>query len=147
MKALQPSNYVLTLIKKFEGFRSKAYLCPAGIPTIGYGFTRGVKMGDVITLEQANDRLKAEVEDFANKLDNIISQQNVKLNQNQFDALVSFSYNIGLENFINSTLFKKLKVGDFLGASKEFEKWVFANKAKLNGLVARRKAERELFNS
>lgn len=144
---MQASNQVFMLLKKFEGFRSRAYLCPAGVPTIGYGFTKDVKLGDVMTQDQANERLKVEVSNFAKRMHNILSQYNIDVNQNQFDALVSFAYNVGLENFINSTLFKKLMNGDFVGASNEFSKWVFANKVKLNGLVIRRREERELFNS
>ena len=147
MKALQPSNYVLTLIKKFEGFSSKAYLCPSKVPTIGYGFTKGVQLGDVMTMEQADERLKAEVKDFAKGLNSALMSFDINVNQNQFDALLSFAYNVGLDSLLNSTLFKKLTKGDYKGASDEFGKWVYSNHVKLNGLVARRKAEKELFNS
>jgi lysozyme len=69
----------------------------------------------------------------------------VPLSQNQFDALVSFEYNVGYGNFSKSTLLRKLNLKDYIGASKEFDKWVYANKKKLTGLVKRRKSEKELF--
>lgn len=139
----------LNLIKQFEGFSSSPYLCPAGIPTIGYGNTfyedgTKVKLKDKpITEERATQLL----EFIANKTfsENINKVVKVPLNQNQFDALVSFSYNIGNKNFNWSTLLKKLNLSDYIGASQEFGRWNQAGGKILNGLVSRRQKEKELF--
>ena len=84
-----------TIIKRFEGCRLKAYKCPAGVWTIGYGRTQGVKQGDVITQEQADSWLRYDLKVFELHVKNNLKY---KLNQNQFDALVSFTYNCGLKN-------------------------------------------------
>ena len=132
----------IELIKQFEGLKLEAYLCPAGIPTIGYGHTAGVKMGQKITKEQADRMLADEYLDTEALVAKVVT---VPLKSNQLDALVSFVYNLGQGKLLGSTLRKKLNTGDYQGAAMEFDKWVFANGVKLNGLVARRKAERELF--
>ena len=132
----------IQLIKKFEGCSLKAYKCPAGIWTIGYGHTSGVKEGQTITKAQAEDLLKQDLKQFEVVVNNLV---NVSLNQNQFDALVSFCYNIGTGNIKNSTLLKLLNKGDHKGAAEQFERWVYAGAKKLNGLVKRRAAEKELF--
>ena len=92
------------LIKTFEGYRSEAYLCPAGRWTIGYGHTSGVEPGDTCTREEADEFLK---EDLINA-ENAVNAQNLDLSQTQFDALVSFVYNIGSGAFQDSTLLKLL---------------------------------------
>ena len=139
----------LNLIKEFEGFSSKPYLCPAKIPTIGYGNTY-YKDGKKVTL---SDKPISEIEatellsyvaqkDFGDKILQLIK---VPLNQNQFDALVSICYNIGMGNFSKSTLLKKINQSDFRGASLEFEKWNKAGGIVLDGLVKRRLKEKALF--
>ena len=134
------------LIKKFEGFRAVAYTCPAGVVTVGYGTTRingnSVKLGTKITSDEAEQFLEEDLKLFEDSINKLVS---TKLTQNQFDALVSFVYNVGIGNFKKSTLLKLLNKGDMTGASKEFLKWDKANGAPLPGLTRRRKAERELF--
>jgi len=134
----------LELIKKFETLRTEAYLCPAGIPTIGYGHTRGVSMGEKCTPQQADAWLHEDC-----RVAELTISANVKvlLSQNQFDALVSFIFNLGSGNFTGSTLLKKLNAGNYAGAADEFGKWVNAGSRKLTGLVRRRAAEKALFLS
>ena len=130
------------VIKHYEGLQLKAYKCPAGVWTIGYGHTRGVKECDVITEKQADLYLLDDLRDAENAV-NIHTK--VKLNQNQFDALVSFVYNLGSGNFKSSTLLKKLNAGDYIGAANEFKRWNKAGGKVLNGLVKRRASETNLF--
>lgn len=138
------SDNGLNLIKKFEGLRLKAYRCPAGKLSIGYGHTNNVKPDDVITEQEAVELLLTDLKQF----EGVINRSVLKtLNQAQFDACVSFVFNVGAGNFQKSTLLKKLNKGDFVGASLEFPKWVYSNKKKLAGLVKRREAERKLFIS
>lgn len=132
----------LKIIKDFEGLRLKAYKCSAGVWTIGYGHTSGVKEGDVITKEQAEKYLKKDVISFENTVNGVVK---VKLNQNQFDALVSLVFNIGSGAFKKSTLLKKLNAGDYDSASEQFLVWVKAGGQTLKGLVNRREQERALF--
>ncbi len=146
-----PSQKCIDIIKAFEGFRAKPYLCPAGIPTIGYGSTRysnnkPVSLNDpAISEETAALLMKATLEREYSPAVNRYVQ--VVINQNQFDALVDFAYNAGIGALKSSTLLKKLNKGDMAGAANEFEKWVHAGGKVLNGLVARRKKEKELFLS
>lgn len=139
---MQTSNNGINLIKRFEGLRLEAYRDSVGIPTIGYGHTHGVKMGDVITGAQADAFLR---EDLQVAELTINTNVKVKLTQSQFDALASFVFNLGSGNFVKSTLLKKLNTGDYAGAADEFGKWVNAGGKKLPGLVKRRAAEREEF--
>ena len=132
----------IELIKKFEGCKLKAYLCPAGVVTIGYGDTKNVSMGMTITQEEADRRLADRYLDFE---EGVLAMLKVSLNQNQLGALVSFAYNVGLNNLKNSTLLKKVNASDFEGASAEFGKWIYANKKPLPGLATRRLAEKALF--
>ena len=130
------------IVKQFEGLRLKAYLCPAGIPTIGYGHTQGVSLGMTCTNEQADEWLD---EDFFHAKNDVLAVVRIPLRENQLDALTSFVFNLGVRKLIQSTLLKKVNAGDFVGAGAEFDKWVFAAGKKLNGLIARRAAERTLF--
>jgi len=140
----------IKLIEKFEGFREKPYLCSAGVPTIGIGSTRyangaNVKLTDYpITLVQAKMLLAQTIKPFENAVNRYVQ---VKINQNQFDALVCFAYNVGWQALRTSTLLKKLNSGDIVGASNEFEKWNKAGGRKIQGLVNRRLAEKALFLS
>lgn len=132
----------INLIKKFEGFRPEAYLCPAGVWTIGYGFTESVKEGDRITLAEAETRLEMELSRFEACIDQSVR---VSLTLNQFSALVSFVFNIGCTAFKKSTLLKKLNAGDEALASREILRWNKANGKELPGLTKRRNAEFHLF--
>ncbi len=136
------------LIAKFEGFRSEPYLCPAGIPTIGYGTTHygatPVRLGDKpITEKEAMHIMKQDIDSMYGAFVN--RYVNADLTQNQYNALTSFVYNVGGGNFLKSTLLKKLNSGDHKGAADEFLKWDHAGHKKLAGLTKRRRAERELF--
>ena len=141
----------LNLIKEFEGLSLKPYLDVVKIPTIGWGNTY-YPDGKKVTL---NDKPISEIE--ATELLNYVAQKDfgdkilqlvkVPLNQNQFDALVSICYNIGMGNFSKSTLLKKINQGDFKGASLEFERWNKAGGVVLAGLVKRRLKEKALFIS
>jgi len=132
----------IDLIKDFEGCRLNAYLDAVGIPTIGYGSTDGVTMGDTITLEQAETLLLEDLERFERCVNDCVK---VEIDQNQYDALVSFSFNLGCQALRDSTLLKMVNSGNYPGAAKEFLRWVHAGKAVLPGLVARRRAESDLF--
>lgn len=133
----------IDFIKKEEGLVLNAYLCPANVWTIGYGHTNGVKKGDKVTEEQAEDFLVNDLlysERVVNKM------VKVKLNQNQYDALVSFVFNVGSGNFINSTLLKKLNAGaNSDEICVELRRWIFSKGRKLPVLVARRQRECELY--
>ena len=137
------SNDGLKLTERFESCRLKAYLDTGGVPTIGYGHTRGVKLGDTCTQEQAEEWLRQDVqvaEDAVNKF------TKVELTQGQFDALVDFTFNVGVAAFLHSTLLKKLNSGDYKGAEAELDRWVKDNGKVLAGLQKRRDAEQELFD-
>lgn len=139
---MKTSQRGIDLIKKFEGLELKAYLCPANVWTIGYGTTSNIKEGDIIDEETAELFLKKDVIRFENNVNTYVK---VELSQNEFDALVSFTYNLGGGALKRSTLLKKLNEKNYTGASKEFDKWVKAGGRVLRGLVKRRKAERRLF--
>lgn len=134
----------LNLIKEFEGLRLVAYKCPAGVWTIGYGHTYNVKEGDAITEAKATKFL---LDDISNAVDIVSgSTMDVELTQNQFDALVSFTYNVGVKNFSDSTLLRKVKLNpNDPTIANEFKKWIYTGKEVLSGLVRRRKAESELY--
>ena len=144
------------LIKRFEGLITHSYLCPANKLTIGFGHCgEDVKQGMVITEKEAENLLKKDLRKFESKLNFCLEQDHITLNQNQFDACISFIFNLGFSAFIFSTLYKKLKAGDFDGASDEFLKWFYITKnvngervkIRLKGLETRRNAERDLFLS
>lgn len=147
---MQISEKGLNLIKSFEGLMLNPYLCSAGKPTIGWGSTyypdgKKVTLQDKeITEEKAFEILEYIAnKDFGSNINKVVK---VPLNQNQFDALVSFAYNIGNANFNWSTLLKKLNKSDYIGASNEFLRWNYSNGKVLNGLTKRRKSEKELFD-
>ena len=134
----------LSIIKHCEGCRLKAYLCPRLIPTIGYGHTTGVKLGDIITQADADRYLLQDIKRFEQAVSALVK---VPINENQFSALVSFAFNVGVGNLKSSTLLKKLNLRDYKSCSNEFDRWVYgSNKKPLEGLKKRRKLERELFN-
>ena len=132
----------LDIVKKYEDLVLKAYLCPAGIPTIGYGHTKGVSLGMTCTKEQADQWVE---DDYFMAKNDVKAVVRVPISANQLDALASFVFNLGVRKLIQSTLLKKLNAGDYNGAASEFDKWVFAAGKKLNGLIARRADEKELF--
>lgn len=134
------------IIKKWEGLRLKAYLCPAGVPTIGYGHTYNVKMGQTISMAQAELFLDHDYQDAEEQ---VLSLVKVPLTENQLGALTSFVFNLGAGNLRISTLLRKLNLGDYRGAAEQFGAW---NKARVNGvltvldgLTKRRADEKNLF--
>lgn len=151
MKVNAISAKGLNLIKQFEGFLAKPYKCPAGIPTIGYGATyypNGLKvtMSDkVITEGQASTMLMNMLRTYEKSVDSFCRDD---INQNQFDALCAFAYNVGINALKNSTLLKKVnKNPNDPTIRAEFLKWNKANGRALNGLTNRRIAEADLYES
>lgn len=129
----------------FEGLRLQAYPDhePTGILwTIGYGHTKGVKCTDTCTEAQAVEWLTEDIEDAESVVNTLLPN----LSQNQFDAVVDFVFNLGATQFKRSTLLKKLRAEDYIGASKEFGRWVYDDGKKQRGLVRRREAERKWFS-
>ena len=139
---MKTSQKGLDLIKSFEGLRLSAYKDVVGVVTIGYGTTAGVKMGDTITKERAEELLREDVARFEAQ---VLRMVKVPLTQGQHDALVSFVYNLGAGNLSNSTLLRLLNSGDYKGAAAQFDRWNKAGGKTLAGLVRRRAAERALF--
>lgn len=145
------SQQGLELIKRFEGLSLKAYKDAVGVPTIGYGHILGVKMGTEITALEAEELLQQDVSHFEQGVSHLINELGINITQPQFDALVSFAFNLGLGNLKKSTLLKKLylmKQGDKLSmqaVAKEFLRWNKAGGKVLQGLVNRRQAESDLF--
>jgi lysozyme len=149
MKIFKASQKGIDLIKQFEGLKLKAYKCPAGIPTIGYGNTyypngTKVKLTDApITKEKAEELLKFIVTPYEKAVDTFCRDD---INQNQFDALVSLAYNIGVGNLQKSTLIKKVNINPNDSSIKaEFAKWNKAAGKVLLGLTRRREAESNLY--
>jgi len=140
----------LEVIKSFEGWSATPYLCPADIPTIGYGSTWGMNGKRItmkhraITKPEGDDLVRRELGHIERAIDVLIT---ASLNQNQYDALVSFAYNLGTGNLQASTLRRKINLEDYDGAADEFPKWRKAGGRVLPGLVRRRAVERELFVS
>jgi lysozyme len=149
MKITKTGAAGIELIKTFEGFKSAPYKCPAGIPTIGYGATfypngKKVTMTDkALTETESVELLKHMLISFEKYVDSYCRDD---INQNQFDALVSFAYNLGPANLKSSTLLKKVNANPADESIKlEFMKWVKAGGKTLKGLVARREAESKLY--
>jgi lysozyme len=145
---MEVSERGLNLIKRFEGLSLKPYICPSGHKTIGYGNTfyedgTKVSMDDKpITIKRAEMLLKLIVDKFAIGVKKVLK---VPLEQYQFDAVISFAYNVGLGSLKSSTLLKKINSGEFKEASEEFGKWNKASGKVLTGLTKRREAERQMF--
>ena len=133
----------LELIKKFEGCKLKSYKCSAGVWTIGYGHTEGIKEGDIITPEEAEKLLRADVFKFERYVEDEVK---VKLEQNQFDALVAWTFNLGVGNLRSSTMLKELNNSKFDKVPSEMKRWNKAGGKTLDGLIRRREAESLLFN-
>tara|TARA_B100002019_G_C21240209_1_gene585108 strand:+ start:1033 stop:1482 length:450 start_codon:yes stop_codon:yes gene_type:complete len=132
----------IALIKKFEGCELKAYLCPSGVWTIGYGRTKKVKEGDTCTQEQADEWLKEEMPEYEGYINHFVDAQ---LNQSQFDALCSWVYNLGPTNLKSSTLLTVLNQERFDDVPREIKRWNKSAGQVLQGLVNRREAEALLF--
>ncbi len=139
---MKTSKEGIALIKKFEGCELEAYRCSADVLTIGYGHTQGVNEGDSCTQEEAEDLLVKDLEEFEFYVNDIVEQE---LNQNQFDALVAWTFNLGPTNLRSSTLLKRLNEGDFDDAPHQIRRWNKAGGQVLDGLIRRREAEALLF--
>ena len=134
----------LSLIKKFEGCKLEAYKCSAGVWTIGYGHTTGVKEGDVCTQEEAEKLLRGDIFKFEEYVQDSVK---VDLDQSQFDALVAWTFNLGPGNLRSSTMLKKLNNGEYESDPFELRRWNKAGGKTLDGLIRRRQAESLLFES
>lgn len=135
---MKTSEAGLALIRKFEGFRAVAYKDPVGVITIGFGHTKTAKEGMTITLSQAVDLLREDVGWAEDGINRLIS---VPLEQNQFDALVSWAFNVGVGAVERSTLRRRLNAGDYAAVPSELMRWTKAGGADLPGLVRRRREE------
>lgn len=126
-------------IASYEGFSEKAYIPIKGdVPTIGFGSTEGVKMGDAITVPQALDRLRRDITVAESAISRCVR---VPLSQGELDAYTSLAFNVGTDAFCRSTLVVKLNAGDYAGACEEIKRWVYAGGRRVPGLVARREKE------
>ena len=142
---MKTSQTGIDLICSFEGCKLTSYRDIVGILTIGYGHTgEDVQEDQTITQDDAVNLLKKDLNKFEDGVNNLVQ---VDLNQNQFDALVSFSYNLGLHTLGGSTLLKDINNGDFDSAANEFLKWDHAGGKVVQGLLRRRQAEKDLFVS
>jgi lysozyme len=140
------SSSGLDILKTLEGFRSKPYEDVAGKLTVGYGHLivpgDGVASGDIIDQVKATELLHHDVQRTVEGVNSCVTRD---INQNQFDALVLFAYNLGVGALRSSTLIKLLGAGDFYGASGQFERWCFAGGKYTTGLLTRRITEKNLF--
>jgi len=136
----------IDLVKHFEGFSSKPYVCPAGFLTIGYGHVvpNDYPRATRVTPEEAEDLLRKDLRVAAL---GVLRLTKVPLSDNQYGALVSFVFNLGAGRYQSSTLRMKINRGDYSEAAEEFPKWVYGGGRKLPGLVARRDAEARVFSS
>lgn len=149
-RTLDTNEAGLSLIRKAEKFEPRWYRCYANVLTIGYGLTKatadhlGLKINPPITVEQAEEYLRLSI---ATIYEPAVEKVRVPMTENQFAALSSFVYNVGVGAFLDSTLFKLLNDGDYDGAADQFQYWVYSGGKVLNGLVKRREAEKQLFLS
>ena len=132
----------VALIKKFEGCELEAYQCSAGVWTIGYGHTKGVTPNDSISQEEAEQMLVDELHEYESYVNEYVT---VALSQNQFDALVSWVYNLGPANLKASTMLKVLNSGEYEDVPAQIKRWNKAGGKVLEGLIRRREAEACLF--
>ena len=129
----------LLAIADFEGFRQEAYVPVAGdVPTIGFGHTEDVRLGQSVTVPEALSLLRDDVREAEKAVRDCIK---VPLTQSEFDSFTSFAFNVGRKAFCESTLVRKANSGDFAGACAELKRWVYVGDTKLTGLVNRREAE------
>ena len=129
------------VVMYFEGKKNQAYLDAVRIPTICYGHTSTAKIGQVKTDAECEELLKKDMAGALNDVDRLVK---VPITIETRAALVSFVFNVGGTQFAKSTMLRNLNSGDYMGACKELDRWVYAGGVRLNGLVSRRKAEREL---
>ena len=129
------SNEGLSLIKKFEGCELDSYKCAAGVWTIGYGSTHGIEKGMSISKSRAEELLLEDIAEF----------EDINLSQNKYDALVSWTFNLGGGNLNSSTMLKVLNAGDYENVPEQIKRWNKANGKVLEGLIRRREAEALLF--
>ena len=139
---MKTSNYGINIIKAFEGFRLSAYPDSTGIWTIGYGSTHGVYAGMVITAQQADQMLRNELGTDESFVTAVVKET---ISQKMFDALISFTYNVGEGNFQKSSLLRLINLGDFISAADAMLLWNKAGGITVQGLVNRRNMERTLF--
>ncbi|MDB4343330.1 lysozyme [bacterium] len=132
----------LSLIKKFEGLELNAYQCAAGVWTIGYGHTKGVFEGQKITKAEADEMLVLEMEEYEKAVNDAVT---ISIDQCMFDALVSWTYNLGPSNLNASTMLKVLNSGNYDGVPEQIKRWNKAGGKVLEGLIRRREAEALLF--
>lgn len=140
--AMSTSDAGINFIKQFEGLRLKAYKDVVGVWTIGYGTTKGVKSGQEITEVEAEKFLRADVTEFEAAVNKVVK---VPLAQHEFDALVSFAYNVGKTALANSSLLTLLNAGERARAADQFLRWDKAKGRVIAGLTRRRNAERAMF--
>ena len=132
----------LSLIKKFEGCELEAYKCSAGVWTIGYGHTKDVEEGDTWSQSHAEHMLEVELHEYESYINDFVT---APLSQNQFDAMVSWVYNLGSANLKASTMLKVLTAGDYEDVPAQIKRWNKAGGKVLEGLIRRREAESLLF--
>lgn len=132
----------IDLVKKFEGCKLEAYQCAAGVWTIGYGSTHGVQKGDTWSQEKAEMMLIDELEEYGKYVEELVT---LPLNQCQFDALTSWTFNLGPSNLQSSTMLQVLNQGDYEGVPYQIKRWNKVNGQVNDGLIRRREAEALLF--
>jgi len=138
------SQACVDLVKQFEGCKLDSYQDVVGVWTIGYGHIEGVTEGQTISQQEADLMLMSDLHDKAEKVDRLVT---AGVTQNQFDALVSFAYNLGIGNLESSTLLKMINAGTADAAGDQFLRWDKAGGVEIAGLLRRRQAEMELYNS
>lgn len=131
------------LTESFESCRLMAYLDSVGVPTIGWGHTNSVHMGMTCSQEQADQWLQEDIQSSVNAVNSMVK---VQLTQQEFDALVDFTFNLGAGNLQHSTLLRLLNAGDYSSAAAEFDKWDRAGGKVMAGLLRRRESEEDMFN-
>tara|TARA_R100001129_G_scaffold80115_1_gene54399 strand:- start:1078 stop:1524 length:447 start_codon:yes stop_codon:yes gene_type:complete len=136
------SSEGIALIKKFEGCELEAYQCSANVWTLGYGHTAGVSEGDTCTEEDAETMLAEDLQEFENYVNDLVTSD---LSQNEFDALVAWTYNLGPGALKESTLLRRLNDGDYEDVPHQIKRWNRAGGEVLPGLTRRREAEALLF--
>lgn len=141
---MKASDLLIKKIKEFEGFKLESYKCPAGVWTIGAGHTKGVKPGMTISEKQAETLLRGDLLEVEKGVENLYKCNT----QGEFDALVDFAFNLGIERLKSSTLLKRiLRKDDEDDIRQEFSRWIFAGGKIMNGLIIRRKWEADRFFS
>ena len=141
---MKTSEVGVELIKEFEGCKQVAYQDSVGVWTIGYGHTKDVYEGQLAIKKTIERWLQEDLEEFESYVSKLVK---VELNQNQFDALVAWTYNLGPTNLKESTMLRKLNYGDYESVPDEMRRWNKAGGEVLNGWVRRRDAEANLFSS